>query len=50
MEIFVIYLALCILAGIIAGQKKRSGVGFFLLALLLSPLVGIIGALIVSKK
>lgn len=50
MEIIIIYLALCVLAGIIAGQKKRSWIGFFMLAVLLSPLVGIIGALIVKSK
>ena len=49
MEIFIIYIALCFLAGIIASQKRRSGFGFFLLALLFSPLVGIIAALVVKS-
>jgi hypothetical protein len=50
MEIFVIWLALSILAGIIANQKGRSGIGFFLLSLVLSPLVGIIAALVAGQN
>lgn len=44
MEIVIIWLALCVLAGWIASQKGRSGFGFFLLALFLSPLIGILAA------
>jgi hypothetical protein len=43
-EIFIFWFALSVLAGVIAGNKGRSGFGFFLLALLLSPLIGIIAA------
>src|SRR5262245_63393128 len=50
MGIFVIWLALSILAGIIANQKGRSGIGFFLLSLVLSPLVGIIAALVAGRN
>jgi hypothetical protein len=50
MGIFVIWLALSILAGIIANQKGRSGIGFFLLSLVLSPLVGIIAALVAGQN
>ena len=50
MEIFVIWLALSILAGIIANRKGRSGIGFFLLSLVLSPLVGIIAALVAGQN
>jgi hypothetical protein len=42
-----VYLALCVMAGVVARNKGRSGVGFFFLALLLSPLIGLIGALVV---
>lgn len=35
-------------AGAIAHNKRRSGIGFFLLAVVLSPFVGIIAALIAS--
>ena len=38
------WLALCIVAGAIAAGKGRSGFGFFMLALLLSPLIGILAA------
>ncbi|MEO5702746.1 MAG: hypothetical protein ABIQ54_02470 [Gammaproteobacteria bacterium] len=35
-----------LIAGVIAAYKHRSGVGFMLLSLLLSPIIGILGALI----
>jgi len=41
-----IWLALAVVAGVIASNKGRSGSGFFLLAVFLTPLVGIIAALI----
>jgi hypothetical protein len=50
MEIFLIWLALSIIAGIIAGNKGRSGFGFFLLSVVLSPLIGIIAALAASAN
>ena len=50
MEVFAIWLVLSILAGVIASQKGRSGVGFFLLSLVLSPLVGIIAALVAGQN
>src|ERR1044071_3953251 len=48
MELFMFigWLAFSVVAAVIAGNKGRSGVGFFLLSLLLSPLLGIIAALI----
>ena len=46
MEFILVWLALSIVAGVIAGNKGRSGFGFFMLAVLLSPLVGIIAALV----
>ena len=52
MEIFAIsaWLVLSILAGVIASQKGRSAIGFFLLSLVLSPLVGLIAALVVGQN
>jgi hypothetical protein len=50
MEIFIIYVLFSVVAGFIASKKGRSGFGFFLLAFLLSPLVGVIAALIVSEN
>lgn len=44
------WIALSIIAGVIANNKGRSGFGFFVLALLLSPLVGIIAALIAKPN
>ena len=50
MEIIIPWLVLSIIAGVIASNKGRSGFGFFLLAILLSPLIGIIAALIVGEN
>lgn len=44
MEIFLGWFCLSILAGVIAGAKGRSGFGYFMLSLLLSPLIGLIAA------
>jgi len=41
-----LYLVFCLVPGIIASDKGRSFWGFFLLSLLLSPIIGIIFALI----
>ncbi len=46
MPYFIGWVALCFVAGAIASQKGRSSVGFFFLSLVLSPLIGIIAALI----
>jgi hypothetical protein len=43
---FIIYIALCIIAAVIANNKGRSRMGFFCLSLFLSPVIGIIAALI----
>ena len=40
------WLFFSIVAGVIARNKGRSGFGFFVLALLLSPIIGIVAALI----
>jgi Na+/H+-dicarboxylate symporter len=50
MGIFIVWLALSIVAGVIAGNKGRSAFGFFLLAMLLSPLVGIIAAIVAKPN
>jgi hypothetical protein len=39
-----VWLALSMLAGVIAANKGRSGIGFFFLALFLTPLVGLVAA------
>lgn len=48
MEIIIFWLVLAILVGVFAGSKGRSGFGYFLLAILLSPLIGFIIVLILS--
>lgn len=47
---FILWIALSVLAGVIAGNKGRSSLGLFLVAILLSPLVGIIVALCLSPN
>jgi hypothetical protein len=50
MELFLAWLALSVVAGVIASQKGRSGFGFFFLSVLLSPLVGIVAALVAGPN
>ena len=50
MEIFILWFALSIAVGIFASNyRSRSGIGWFLLSLLISPLLGFIFAA-VSKS
>lgn len=49
MGIFLFWIIFSILAGVIANSKGRSGFGFFLLSVFLSPLIGIVCALIAQK-
>jgi hypothetical protein len=44
----VVYLILALLVGLYARGKGRSGLGFFLLSVVFSPLIGFIIALIVA--
>ena len=46
MELIIFWFALAFIAAAIASRKGRSGFGFFLLAVILSPLIGIICALV----
>lgn len=50
MEIIIGWLAGSIIAAVIAGKKGRSAIGFLLLAMILSPVIGIIAALIASPN
>jgi hypothetical protein len=50
MEIVIIWLGLSVVAGVIANNKGRSGLGFFFLSVLLSPLIGIIAALVAKQN
>jgi hypothetical protein len=49
MEILAFWLAFAVVAGVIASAKGRSGFGYFLLAVLLTPLIGIILAAALPK-
>ena len=49
MEIFIGWVAFSVLAGIIASTKNRSGFGYFVLSVVLSPLVGLIAAAAMPK-
>ncbi len=46
MEIFVFWIAFSFMAAYVASNKGRSGFGFFMLSIILSPIIGLIGALI----
>ena len=50
MELFILWIAFSIMAAYVASNKGRSGFGWFMLSLCLSPLIGFIGALIAKPK
>lgn len=50
MELIVIWLALCLIPAYIASQKGRSGAGYFLLGVVLSPLIALIVVVLVSNQ
>lgn len=49
MDIFFVWFLLSIAVGVLAGNKGRSGFGFFLLSLVLSPLIGLLFAIAVEN-
>jgi len=50
MILLVAWVLMCALVAAIANKKGQSGVGFFFLALFLSPLVGLIAVAIVKAN
>ena len=50
MDYFLIWIALSALAGYAANSKGHSGILFFFISLLLSPIVGIIWALLLKDE
>lgn len=50
MEIVIIWLLLALIPAYIAGQKGRSAIGFFALAILLSPLIALIIVVLIGSK
>lgn len=50
MELIVGWLVFAVVVGVAANSRGRSGFGWFLLSLLLSPLIGIILVLVMPKK
>lgn len=48
MEIAIIYVCLCVVAGAIAGKKGLSGWGYFFASLLITPIIGILCAVVQS--
>jgi hypothetical protein len=50
MEFFLAWLVLAVVVGIVASNRGRSGFGYFLLSLILSPLIGLIILLILGRN
>ncbi|GGB07685.1 hypothetical protein [Agarivorans gilvus] len=44
----ILWLVFAVCVGVLAANKGRSGIGFFLISLILSPLIGLIITLVVS--
>lgn len=49
-EVFVLWLALSVAAGAIAVAKGRSGIGYFLISIFLTPLVGLILVIALPRR
>lgn len=47
---FIIWFLLCWGVGAIAGSRYRSGMGYFLLSMVLSPLIGLIVVLVLPNR
>lgn len=50
MLLIILWVIFSIFAGVIAGNKGRSGTGFFFLSLILSPVIGVAGALVAKPN
>ena len=50
MEIVILWFILSCVAGIIASNKGRFGLGYFLLSIFLTPLIGLLCALAAGKN
>jgi len=48
MEILIVWFIFCIIVGAIASNRGRSGIGWFFLAFLISPIISLILVLILS--
>lgn len=49
-SIFIIWIVLCALVATIAERKGHKGIGYLLLSVFLSPLIGMIVVLCISDK
>jgi len=47
---FVFWIFFCVLVGLYASSKGRSGISFFVLSLFLTPLIGFIIAAVIQPK
>lgn len=50
MELFLFWLILSIVVGVFAGSKNRSGFGWFLLSLFISPIITLILLAILPRR
>ena len=48
MEIVILWIVFSVVVAMVAISKGRSGIGYFFVALIISPLIGIVIALIVD--
>jgi hypothetical protein len=50
MEALILWLGFSIAIGILASRRGRSGIGWFLFSLILSPLLGLIFVLVLPRR
>lgn len=48
-EILLLYLPACVVVAYVAGQKGRSGIGFFFLSFFLTPLIGFLAVIALPR-
>lgn len=50
MEFILFWLVFCVVVGVAASSRGRSGFGWFLLSAIISPLLGLILVLVIGRK
>jgi phosphotransferase system glucose/maltose/N-acetylglucosamine-specific IIC component len=50
MEVFVIWFMVSVAVGILASNRGRSGFGWFVFSIVLSPLLGLLFVLVLNKQ
>jgi len=50
MEVLIVWLVLAVLVGVLAQSRGRTGFGWFMVSVMLSPLLGLLIVLVIENK